>query len=97
MATKKKELNGDAQHRRVTLAYDMPDARSVSVAGDFCNWQPGHYALKKDKQGRWKTTIALPPGRYEYRFVVDGQWLNDPSCAERAANEFGGENCVLRV
>jgi len=37
------------------------------------------------------------PGRYEYRFVVDGQWRDDPACTERVPNGFGSENCVLRV
>ena len=103
MATKNKALNlknannGKAQFKRVTLTYHMPDAESVLVAGSFCDWRTDHYALKKDKNGSWKTTMTLAPGRYEYRFVVDGEWRNDPNCAERTANEFGGENCVLHV
>jgi len=39
----------------------------------------------------------LTPGRYEYRFLVDGQWRNDPECAECVANPFGSENCVIHV
>jgi 1,4-alpha-glucan branching enzyme len=100
MALKKKEpngKNGDAQLRLVMLACHMPDAQSVTVAGDFCDWRTDRYALKKNKKGLWTTMLTLAPGRYEYRFVVDGEWLNDPDCAERTANEFGGENCVLHV
>jgi len=37
------------------------------------------------------------PGRYEYLFVVDGQWLPDPNAKESVANPFGGRNSVLRV
>jgi 1,4-alpha-glucan branching enzyme len=69
----------------------------VIIAGDFCDWQTDRYPLKKDKKGFWTTTITLAPGRYEYRYVVDGEWLNDPNCAELAPNDFGSENCVLRV
>jgi 1,4-alpha-glucan branching enzyme len=100
MATKKTELNGkkgNAQFRQVTLIYPEPNAQSVSVAGDFCNWRTDYYPLKKNKDGVWTTTFTLIPGRYEYRFVVDGEWRNDPNCAERTANEFGTENSVLRV
>jgi 1,4-alpha-glucan branching enzyme len=100
MATKKKELNGNngkEQFRQVKLTYHMPDAASVSVAGEFCDWQTDRYRLKRDRNGLWTTKITLPPGRYEYRFVVDGEWHNDPNCVERAVNEFGGENCVLHV
>jgi len=45
----------------------------------------------------WKKTISLPPGRYEYRLLVDGQWQDDPQCPLRQPNQFGGENCVCEV
>jgi 1,4-alpha-glucan branching enzyme len=83
--------------KRVTLAYHMPEAQCVTVTGSFCDWRTDRYSLKQDRKGLWKTTLSLSPGRYEYRFVVDGEWRNDPSCGERAANEFGSENCVLHV
>jgi 1,4-alpha-glucan branching enzyme len=99
MASKKDEPKEktDFDSKQVTLVYDKANAQSVSVAGDFSDWQPERYPLKKDKKGLWTTTIRLAPGRYEYRFVVDGQWANDPKCDERTSNEFGGENCVLHV
>lgn len=85
------------QGKRVTFSYDGPVGRSVSVVGDFCEWQPDRCQMKRDKSGVWKATIMLTPGRYEYRFVVDGQWVDDPNCVERTNNEFGGDNCVLYV
>jgi 1,4-alpha-glucan branching enzyme len=69
----------------------------VSVTGSFCGWGPVGHPLRRDRHGVWKTTLALPPGRYEYRFLVDGQWQDDPACPERVPNGFGTENCVLRV
>jgi 1,4-alpha-glucan branching enzyme len=86
-----------AQFKQVKLTCQVPDAQSVSLAGDFCDWQTDRYQLKGDPKGLWIAKIMLPPGRYEYRFVVDGEWLNDPNCAERTPNQFGSENCVLRV
>jgi 1,4-alpha-glucan branching enzyme len=53
--------------------------------------------MKKDKKGIWKATVSLKPGRYEYRFLVDGNWENDPSCAGCVSNEFGSKNCVRIV
>jgi hypothetical protein len=53
--------------------------------------------MKKDKKGIWKTTASLKPGRYEYRFLVDGDWKNDPCCPGRVPNEFGSQNCVRIV
>jgi 1,4-alpha-glucan branching enzyme len=73
MAHEKNELNEKAEFRQVKFVYDSPHAESASVAGDFCDWQTDRYPLRKDKKGLWTTTIKLAPGRYEYRFVVDGE------------------------
>jgi 1,4-alpha-glucan branching enzyme len=89
--------NGKGRPRLVMVCYHMPDAQSVSVAGDFCEWRTDCHPLNRDKKGLWTAAIMLAPGRYEYRLVVDGEWRNDPNCVERTANEFGGENCVLHV
>jgi 1,4-alpha-glucan branching enzyme len=83
--------------KKVTFSYDAPAAQSVAVAGDFTDWQQAPLSLKKDKQGLWKKTVSLPPGRHEYRFLVDGEWRDDPQCADRAPNQFGGHNCVCTV
>jgi 1,4-alpha-glucan branching enzyme len=80
--------------QKVTFSYFAPEARSVQVAGDFTGWQQAPLNLNKSKGGLWKKTISLPPGRYAYRLLVDGQWRDDPECRIRQPNEFGGENCV---
>jgi 1,4-alpha-glucan branching enzyme len=97
MPSKRNGSSSNGHLKRVKLAYHMPEAKSVTVAGSFCDWQPDRIAMKKNKKGFWTTTLTLPPGRYEYRFVVDGEWLDDPNCTERTPNEFGWENCVIRV
>jgi hypothetical protein len=48
-------------------------------------------------RGKWAKELALPPGRYEYRFVIDGQWVDDPAANETVPNPFGGSNAVLVV
>jgi 1,4-alpha-glucan branching enzyme len=53
--------------------------------------------MKKDKKGVWKAAVSLKPGKYEYRFLVDGNWENDPSCTGCVSNEFGSKNCVRIV
>jgi 1,4-alpha-glucan branching enzyme len=83
--------------QKVTFTYVAPDAQTVLLAGDFTGWQQAPLSLKKDKKGVWKTTVSLPPGRYEYRLLVDGQWQDDPQCPQRQANDFGSENCVCTV
>jgi 1,4-alpha-glucan branching enzyme len=83
--------------QKVVFSYIAPDAKSVAVVGDFTGWQQAPVALKKDKDGVWKKTVSLTPGRHEYRLLVDGQWRDDPKCSERIPNQFGGENCVCVV
>ena len=83
--------------QKVTFSYVAPEAQSVLLAGDFTGWQEAPVSLKKDKNGAWKKTVSLPPGRYEYRLLVDGQWRDDPECPSRQPNQFGGQNCVRVV
>lgn len=83
--------------KKVTFAYRAPEAQSVSVAGDFTGWQEAPLGMKKDKTGVWKVAVSLPPGRYEYRLLVDSQWRDDPECPTRQPNQFGGQNCVCIV
>ena len=83
--------------RQITFTYFAPQAGSVLVAGDFTQWEHSPINLVKEGAGMWKTTIALKPGKYQYRLLVDGQWLNDPRCPELLPNEFGSTNCVLSV
>jgi 1,4-alpha-glucan branching enzyme len=82
---------------RVEFTLDAPQAQRVQVTGTFCDWETNSYALKRGKTGIWSTTLSLPSGRHEYRFLVDGEWRDDPNCAERVPNSFGTENCVLHV
>ena len=55
-----------------------PYAENVYLSGSFNNWKPDQLLMKKDSLGVWHFTIYLPPGRYEYKFVVDGEWIADP-------------------
>jgi 1,4-alpha-glucan branching enzyme len=83
--------------KRVVFTLEAPEAQRVLVTGTFCDWQTDSCVLKKDRKGTWKATLSLPPGRHEYRFLVDGEWRDDPNCAERVTNPFGTENCILHL
>ena len=77
--------------------FNSPSAQAVSVAGSFNDWEPAATPMKKRGQGKWAADLTLQPGRYEYLFVVDGQWIEDPTAAAFAPNPFGGRNSVLQV
>jgi len=51
----------------------------------------------KGPDGAWHLSVALKPGRYEYRFLADEVWCNDPAAQQTVANSVGTENCVSVV
>ncbi|MGC9976119.1 MAG: isoamylase early set domain-containing protein [Syntrophales bacterium] len=83
--------------RNIQFEFPAPAAKVVSVVGDFNNWNADADPMEKDKEGVWKTSMSLKPGRYEYRFFVDGSWKNDPACSSCMPNKFGSSNCVRIV
>jgi 1,4-alpha-glucan branching enzyme len=80
-----------------TFSFKAPAAHTVLLAGDFTHWLQNAIPLKKATNGVWKVTTSLAPGTYHYRFVVDGEWSDDPDCKLRVNNPFGGQNDVIQV
>ncbi|HTY45122.1 MAG TPA: isoamylase early set domain-containing protein [Patescibacteria group bacterium] len=74
-----------------------PQAKRVNLAGDFNNWDISALSAKKDSKGNWAVKASLKPGRHEYKFYVDGSWVNDPRCKNYASNNFGTQNSVVEV
>jgi 1,4-alpha-glucan branching enzyme len=71
-------------------------ARSVSVAGDFNDWQAA--GMQKGADGVWRIRLSLRPGRYQYAFVVDdARWVADPRAATLVDSGYGGANSVIEV
>jgi 1,4-alpha-glucan branching enzyme len=83
--------------RKFEFKLYAPEAIQVFVAGEFNNWDTESLPLKKSKDGMWKTKVALSPGRYEYRYLVDGSWAQDIPEAELTPNPFGTYNIILKV
>ena len=90
--TEKKEKT-----EKVNFSFPAPQAKRVSLVGDFNDWDPTSHPMKKDKKGVWKISLNLYPGTYQYNFFADGAWLNDPHCTDRVQNPFGTFNCVKKV
>ena len=74
-----------------------PAATCVKLAGDFTDWDQRPVDLVRGAGGVWPVTVPLSPGRYRYRYLVDGSWSDDPECPQCEANPFGGRNCVVEV
>ncbi len=83
--------------KTMQFKFYAPQAKRVSLAGSFNNWDPKKLSAKKDSKGNWVVKVNLKPGRHEYKFFVDGSWLNDPRCSSCVTNSFGSQNCIVEV
>jgi hypothetical protein len=83
----------------ITLTFNMPEARSVSVVGTFNAWDENGYEMKRDEtRGAWTLVLQLPAGHYEYAFVLDGhKVIPDPLAEFYEDDGFGNQNGVLIV
>lgn len=83
--------------QQVRLEFFHPQAREVNIAGSFNDWRPGSTWMVSLGNGRWVKELLLPPGRYEYCFVVDGHWMPDPKATQSTHNGSANHNSVLLV
>lgn len=74
----------------------FPDARVVAVAGDFNRWNQSQFLFAKEG-GDWVCRVDLPAGTYQYKFIVDGNWLTDPNNPKVVHDVRGFENSLLRA
>lgn len=73
------------------------EAREVFLAGDFNGWNPGACRMGGGGQGQFRAALPLLPGDYQYRFLVDGRWQNDPTAELHVRSMRGTTNSVVRV
>jgi len=81
--------------KSVMFTLEAPAGLEVSVAGSFNDWKP--QAMTKGSDGLWRITVQLAHGTYEYKFLVDGDWREDPNNPRRTQNELGGYNSICNV
>ena len=87
--------------REVVVHFSDAAAREVGIAGDFNGWIPdkGVESTHADTGGErvWTKILHLPPGTYQYRYVVDGEWREDPHNPRVVSGPVGGRYSVLVV
>ena len=93
----KKKQEKKTQKKRITFKLEASEAKEAILVGDFNSWDLKKHTMKKDDKGRWAKIVTLAPGRYEYKFLVDGQWQNDPGNDQMVHNSFGTVNNILNV
>jgi chromosome partitioning protein len=87
--------------REVVVHFRDSAANDVRIAGDFNGWVPDKGVRSRiESEGVtrvWTKILSLPPGKYEYRYVVDGEWRADPENPEAVISSVGGRNSILVV
>ncbi len=92
----KQQASAPIAKKKVDFFLRYPDAKEVYLVGDFNSWTIGKHPMYKTAGGKWRKTVTLAKGTYEYRFVVDGNWYTDPD-REKKTNPFGDENNIITV
>ena len=85
------------EEQEVVLTFYAPEAKTVHVAGTFNDWSPDANPMASIGSEGWSAHLLLKSGQYEYRFVVDGIWTEDPQATQSTTNSYGGRNSVLKV
>lgn len=83
--------------KRVPFTVAVEGAREVVLTGDFTGWSKEKVRLSPAGPGEWGAQLELPPGEYQYRLIVDGEWRDDPQGTKKVPNPFGTANCILTV
>lgn len=90
-------IRGEKQDYLTFICDINPAAKSVYLVGDFNQWQLEKKPMFRAKDGTFRTRMDLRSGRYQYKFVVDGLWFNDPDSLSQVINSFGTLNSVFEV
>ncbi len=84
--------------REVAFILSSREAEEVYLCGDFNQWVSGSLAMiRHGEDHQWEKRLALTPGRYEYKFIVNGVWIHNPDAPENVPNIHGSLNSVVEV
>ncbi|CAM1344535.1 glycogen-binding domain-containing protein [Tenacibaculum amylolyticum] len=72
------------------------NAKKVIITGSFNKWHEQLFEMEKTNDG-WELTLQMKPNKYEYRFIIDGYWIEDPENPFKVPNEFGEYNSVIDI
>ena len=81
---------------RATFKLNAKNAKEVYLAGTFNNWDKKSLPMRKTKKGHYSITITLPYGTYEYLYLVNGNWQEDPNFP-KVSNQYGTYNSVREI
>lgn len=84
---------------KVRVTFELPSciwADRIFVAGDFNEWSRTAHPMKQGRDGVWRTTLELAPGRrFQFRYLIDGQWQTDWHADGSITNSYGSDNSLV--
>jgi 1,4-alpha-glucan branching enzyme len=83
--------------RAINFICHAPQAQSVSLVGDFNNWEPNTHPMKQMPDRAWLLTVELKHGHHRYAFLVDGQLVLDPRAQGITRNDKGERVSMVPV
>ena len=84
--------------KRVTFQVSASPNSEIYLAGSFNNWDPRRHQMKDTRRnGKYTITLMLASGEYEYKFVINNNWVVDPECQDWVRNSLGTLNSVKKV
>ena len=81
----------------VDFIFHSPEAKQVYLVGEFNNWESHSIPMWKRNEKEWKATLQLNPGRYEYKYLADGTWIENIPGIESVQNSLGTNNLIISV
>ena len=81
----------------VTFEFDQNTNHKVYLAGDFNGWNYSKTPMRKNPKGKYRVTLNLKPGRYQFRYYADNQWYNDNQADTYENNNYGSQNSVVVI
>ncbi|MDY0374506.1 MAG: glycogen-binding domain-containing protein [Desulfobacterium sp.] len=94
---RKKNGRKKTGRKKIVFTFHAPEAVEVQILGDFNRWNGKKHSMKKGSRGVWTKVMMLMPGTYEYKYKVDGIWMEDPTNLSNRVNPFGTYNNILKV
>lgn len=95
----RKEFLARPEGTVVRVTFTLPaslQADKIFLVGDFNDWNTTSHPFARDAEGNWIFVLELEPGRaYQFRYLSDGQWLNDGDADAYVINRYGTDNFVV--
>ena len=84
--------------KRIYFQLKADPGSEVAISGSFNDWnEKAKKMVDRNNNGEYGITLFLPPGRHEYKFIINGEWHVDPECPNWAVNDCGTLNSVITV